>query len=145
MASKPGPMTKIAQLCLALCLICSIWACESTDNPQPENNQLVGKWKLESISGGFSGAGYKANWNNIDVKNDLTYRRFNGDTLKFSSTYKFQTKDGKEHVIFAEKEGDKINQIFESQPKTFKLEKGRLILEDPCCDLFLYEFSKVNN
>ncbi len=137
-------MTKIAQLCMALCLIVSIWACEGNDDPQAQN-QLVGKWKLEKISGGIIGSGYKANWNSIDVKNDLTYRRFNGDTLKFSSTYKFQTKDGKEEVIFAEKPGDKINQIFESQHKRFKLEKGRLILEDPCCDLYLYEFSKVSN
>jgi hypothetical protein len=137
-------MTKIAQLCLVLCLIGSIWACEGNDEPQPQN-QLVGKWKLEKISGGITGSGYKADWNAIDIKNGSTYRRFNGDTLKFSSTYKFQTKDGKEVVIFAEKPGDKAIQYFESQAKTYRIEKGRLYLDEPCCDFYNYEFSKVSN
>jgi hypothetical protein len=135
-------MMKAAQFVLALCLTLCIAACDENE-PQPSNNALVGKWKLERITGGFSGGGYQADWNTLDIKNDLSYRRLQNDTQVFTSTYTLKTKEGKEYVSFKMTAGDPGKQTFESQEKEIKFEKGKLYLVEPCCDLFEYEFTKV--
>ncbi len=73
-----------------------------------------------------------------------TYRRLQNDTLRYQGTYELQEKDGKTYIDF--KVGSTpSNSPFEDQDKEVVFEKDKLILSDPCCDLYQYEFSKAKN
>jgi hypothetical protein len=129
------------KLLFATLIVLAIWACDDSDNPTPDQNEVQGKWKLESISGGFTGSGYKADWNQLELKSDLSYRRLKNDTLRFQGTYAIQQKDGKTYLNFKAS----ANSIFEDHDKEVVLEKEKFILRDPCCDLFEYTFAKQRN
>jgi len=119
------------------------WACDQKDDATPEQNEIVGKWKLDKITGGFSGSGYTADWNTLELNANLTYRRLQNETLRYQGTYELVKKDGKTFINFKES-ATPSNAPFESDDKEVTLEKDKFILSDPCCDLFQYEFSKAN-
>ncbi|MBK9489190.1 MAG: hypothetical protein IPO07_10610 [Haliscomenobacter sp.] len=128
----------------ALVLATTMLACDSKDDAKPDQSKVEGKWKLESISGGFAGNGYTADWNYLEMNANKTYRRLQNDTLRYQGTYELQEKDGKTYIDF--KVGaTPSNSPFEDQDKEVVFEKDKLILSDPCCDLYQYEFSKAKN
>ncbi|MDX2070366.1 MAG: hypothetical protein SFV55_18210 [Haliscomenobacter sp.] len=135
---------KASRFLAMLAIVAAFWACDQKDDASPDQNEVVGKWKLEDISGGFAGNGYNADWNYLELKADLTYRRLQNDSLRYQGTYALQMKDGKTFVDF-KPSAVPSNAPFEDQDKEVVLEKNKLILSDPCCDLFQYEFSKAKN
>lgn len=138
-------MLKASKFLALIALVAfTTWACDQKDDATPEQNEIVGKWKLDRISGGFTGGGYTADWNTLEMNANLTYRRLQNDTLRYEGTYVLQDKDGKTVIDF-KPSATPSNAPFEDQDKEVTLEKGKLILNDPCCDLYQYEFSKSNN
>lgn len=135
---------KASRFLAMVAILATFWACDQKDDASPDQNEVVGKWKLEDISGGFSGSGYNADWNYLELKADLTYRRLQNDTLRYQGTYALQKKDGKTFIDFKQS-ATPSNAPFEGQDKEVLLEKDKFILNDPCCDLFNYEFSKAKN
>ena len=135
---------KASRFLAMVAIVATFWACDQKDDASPDQNELVGKWKLEDISGGFTGSGYNADWNYLELKADLTYRRLQNDTLRYQGTYAIQQKDGKTFIDF-KSSATPSNAPFEDQDKEAVLEKDKFILSDPCCDLFQYEFSKAKN
>ncbi|HPH21503.1 MAG TPA: hypothetical protein PLE32_22090, partial [Haliscomenobacter sp.] len=71
----------------ALVLATTMLACDSKDDAKPDQSKVEGKWKLESISGGFAGNGYTADWNYLEMNANKTYRRLQNDTLRYQGTY----------------------------------------------------------
>lgn len=138
---KASPFKTWALLALIIGLI---WSCDQKDDPSPAKSAVEGKWKLETISGGFSGSGYTANWNFLELKPDLSYRRMKNDSLRYQGTYVLQQKDGKTYIYF-KASATPSSDAFENQDKEAIFEKEKLILRDPCCDLFQYDFSKAIN
>ena len=135
---------KASRFLAMVAIVATFWACDQKDDASPDQNELVGKWKLEDISGGFAGSGYNADWNYLELKSDLTYRRLQNDTLRYQGTYAIQEKDGKTFIDFKSSPA-LSNSPFEDQEKEAVFEKDQLTLSDPCCDLFQYEFSKAKN
>ena len=121
-----------------------IWSCDQKDDPSPAQNAVEGKWKLETISGGFSGRGYTANWNYLELNSDLSYRRMKNDSLRYQGTYELQEKDGKLYINL-KPSATPGNDSFDYLSKEVTFEKDQFILSDPCCDLFQYNFSKAVN
>ena len=138
---KASSLKTWALVALAIGLV---WSCDQKDDPSPAKNAVEGKWKLETISGGFSGRGYTANWNILELKADLSYRRMKNDSLRDQGTYVLQQKDGKTYINF-KASATPSNDAFENQDKEALFEKEKFILRDPCCDLFQYDFSKAVN
>lgn len=136
---------KASRFLTLLVFAASFWACDQKDDATPETNELVGKWKLEAISGGFAGSGYQADWNTLEMKANLTYRRLQNETLRYEGTYKLQEKEGKTFITFTPSPTPPANGFFEDQEKEVNFDKDKFILSDPCCDLFQYQFSKANN
>ena len=135
---------KASRFLAMVAIVATFWACDQKDDASPDQNEVVGKWKLEDISGGFVGSGYDANWNYLELKADLTYRRLQNGNLAYQGTYAIQKKDGKTFIDFKSSPA-LSNSPFEDQEKEAVFEKDQLTLSDPCCDLFQYEFSKAKN
>lgn len=134
---------KASKFLALIALVALTWACDQKDDATPEQNEISGKWKLDKITGGFSGSGYTADWNTLELNANLTYRRLQNETLRYQGTYELVKKDGKTYIDFKES-ATPSSAPFEDQDKEVTLEKDKFILSDPCCDLFQYEFSKAN-
>lgn len=135
---------KASRFLAMVAIVATFWACDQKDDASPDQNEVVGKWKLEDISGGFAGNGYNADWNYLELKADLTYRRLQNDSLRYQGTYELQKKDGKTFIDFKQS-ATPGNSPFDFVQKEVLLEKDKFILSDPCCDMFQYEFSKTKN
>lgn len=119
---------------------------QSCDNEKPEKDlrdELVGFWKLESITGGFAGTGYEADFTDVEFKSNGTYRINNHDEAKGEGTFTLDTIEGK--VILRLNSSDATKITFENEEKTVTFDREKLILSDPCCDLFQYTFGKESN
>lgn len=124
----------------ALLLVFS--ACEQDDNDQNEQAKIVGIWELTRITGGFAGSGYPADFTTVEFKNNGTYRINNHDEAKGEGTYSLFNNDQLELKLVP---SDSINIGFEEYAKAVVFDKEKLILSDPCCDLFQYEFGPDGN
>ncbi len=117
-------------------------ACEKNDDVPQEQDALVGVWQLTRITGGFAGNGYPADFTEVEFKNDGTYRINNHNEAKGEGTYTLTNTDKWTLKLLP---NDTINIGFEEFAKEVVFEKDKLILSDPCCDLFQYEFGKDEN
>lgn len=127
---------------LALCFLFTFSACDNEDNDRSEASELVGIWKLTRITGGFSGQGYPADFTDVEFKSNGTYRINNHDEAKGEGTYSLENND---HLVLKLTPSDSIKIGFEEYAKDVVFEKDKLILSDPCCDLFQYEFGEDEN
>lgn len=126
-------------LLFGLLAIFAFTSCEkSTDNPE---NKLIGTWHLAKVTGGFSGAGYAAKF----------------DQLKFSATQMEMSKgstilDSRSYTLSASNDTLQFNitnpqadGFLNQGVKRIEFSKDKMVLSDPCCDLYTYEFDKTNN
>lgn len=136
-------MKTVKFLLLALGLV-SVW--QSCDNEKTEKDlrdDLIGLWKLESITGGFAGMGYEADFTDVEFKSNGTYRINNHDEAKGEGTYTLDTIEDKITLRLTPSDATRIG--FEEHEKTVTFDRAKLILSDPCCDLFQYNFGKESN
>ncbi len=137
-------MKTIFFLLSAFSLFVMVSACGDQNDPE-ENQQepIVGVWYLTQITGGFAGHGYPAEFTNVEFKSNGTYRINNHDEAKGEGTYSLDSMDN--DLILKLVPSDSIHIGFEEYAKTVVLEKDKLILSDPCCDLFQYTFGTDGN
>lgn len=119
-------------------------SCDNKSNEQKDaKDDLVGVWNLQSITGGFAGTGYPANFTDVEFKSNNTYRINNQDEAKGEGSYSLTTVDDQLMLQMTPNDTTKIG--FEEHEKTVVYDGDKLILSDPCCDLFQYEFTKAIN
>jgi len=85
-------MKKIVLLMILTCL----FACNKKNNPE-----LIGKWKLENISGGFAGGGYDAEFTFLNIRNEkdcIWLDSLNNPLV--SGRYHLSSSNGKECIEF---------------------------------------------
>jgi len=121
-------------------LLFTISACDGIADVPIQQSKLVGFWKLIRITGGFSGQGYPADFTNVEFKNNNTYRVNNQDEAKGEGTYTLTTTGDKLTLTLTPNDATKIG--FEEYEKDVVFDGAQLFLNDPCCDLFSYEFGK---
>jgi len=119
----------------------SLFQCEKGDG-ENNSNPYVGEWELISVTGGFAGNGWDADFNTLVLKDDANYRISQNDTLVATGTYLLYDKSGEDWIAFTTVH-DGPPHIFENEDKMigFSIE-GTLVLAEPCCDMYQYEFRK---
>lgn len=126
-------------LFIGLLAIFAFTSCEkSSDNPE---NKLIGTWHLAKVSGGFSGAGYVAKFD------QLKFSATNMEMAKGSSildTRSYSINASNDTLRFAT-ENAQVDAFLFQGTKKIEFTKDKMILSDPCCDLYNYEFDKTNN
>ena len=126
-------------LFIGLLAIFAFTSCEkSSDNPE---NKLIGTWHLAKVSGGFSGAGYVAKFD------QLKFSATNMEMAKGSSildTRSYSINASNDTLRFATENAQADAFLFQGTKK-IEFTKDKIILSDPCCDLYNYEFDKTNN
>jgi hypothetical protein len=98
---------------------------------------MVGTWKLASISGGFSGNGYPANFTHLTLHSDKKYEVRQNGTVISSGTFRLENQDDKTVIKFR---GD--NLTFEHGEKFVVMNNSTLSLNEPCCDRYAYFFQQ---
>jgi hypothetical protein len=124
-------------------LLFSLWAfyftsCEKS-SADTEQNDLIGRWNLVKITGGITGGGYPAPFDAVEFKSsEFVLSKAKALILQGSYTLN-STKDTLNITS-----GTSTTVYFPNEPKkSISIEKNeKLILRDPCCDLYEYEFSK---
>ena len=109
-----------------------------------QSNELIekitGKWELKAISGGFTGIGEKIQFKTVlEIFNSNQYAIYRNDIRVESGTYALR-KGILGSKIKLESEETSFDQVLTKESKTINVENSRLILMDPCCDMFTYHF-----
>ncbi len=126
---------KAITLCIFLGLFLVSSCANEKEEPQVES-EIVGKWQLQSISGGFAGRGYEAFFTHVEFKSDASYKIYDQGNIISTGVYTIENQVEGAVIDFTVANPN----AFESSEKNIRLENNRLILEDPCCDLYLYTF-----
>lgn len=105
---------------------------------QEEN--LVGFWKVNRISGGITGSGYPADFTAVQFNNNGTYNIYHNDELLGNGTFQLVNENNKSVLKILP--NDAMNLVFESLDKVIIFERDRLLIRDTCCDFYEYEFIK---
>ena len=136
-------MKTIQVLFIALLALMALPACDGDDTEKNSQDDLVGVWLLEQITGGIAGTGYPADFTEVEFKSNGTYRINNNDEAKGEGTYTLTTEEDDLVLRLTSSDSTKIG--FEEHDKTVIFEREKLILADPCCDLFEYTFGADEN
>ncbi len=124
----------------------SLLQCENGDKAEKSNNPYSGEWELLSISGGFAGNGYPPDFSILFLGNDASYWIGDSNTKIAEGTYEVFKKGEEDWVRFDSSDDGQNQHVFETQEKMigFSIE-GTLVLAEPCCDLYQYEFKKLKD
>ncbi|NNF33533.1 MAG: hypothetical protein HKN68_05465 [Saprospiraceae bacterium] len=118
------------------------YSCDKEDDFNFENERLEGLWLLTHVQGGFSGEGYKPIFNILQINEGQQYSLMSGDAITQEGTFVL-SKEGDQFMIqFIPNVADAISFDDDSKTIIFNDEEDILILRDPCCDLYVYTFSK---
>jgi len=115
-------------------------SCEKSSD-QEASNGLTGTWNLVAITGGIAGNGYQANFDAIHFDQG-SFDLLKNKAKIFSGTYTLNAAADTFKITSTATEADPFLNIKEKKIST---DKGNLILSEPCCDLYNYEFSKGSN
>ncbi len=126
-------------LFIGLLAIFAFTSCEkSSDNPE---NKLIGTWHLAKVSGGFSGAGYVAKFDQLKFS-ATKMEMAKGSSILDTRSYSINASN--DTLRFATENAQADAFLFQGTKK-IEFTKDKMILSDPCCDLYNYEFDKTNN
>ena len=119
----------------------------TTDNISHNFQDFYGKWKLISIFGGFSGQGYKPNFDFLEIKPFGIYGIIKGDSLIESGKIAVDTMNLKSKYLEVEFISDSIHGskflgTF-SQRSVEMDSKNKLNLISGCCDAYDHHFERV--
>ncbi len=117
-------------------------ACDKSSDPQ-DSNALIGTWVLIKVSGGLTGGGYVAKFDALRIE-ETKFDLLNAKSSIYTSTYSLVLSNGIPDTF---KITNKLHLVdgFTSHYKKITLDKDSLVLSDPCCDLFTYEFTRSKN
>jgi hypothetical protein len=117
-------------------------ACHKDDPVDTANENLKGFWLLTEITGGFSGMGYEANFDHLQIDKGQKYSLMVHDTVLQEGIYQLREEEDQLIINFIPVGTDNIS--FDNEEKTilFNGEGNVLTLSDPCCDLYVYRFIK---
>ena len=118
-------------------------ACEKSSDNQ-ENNELIGTWDLIKVTGGFSGAGYPAKFDALRIKTS-EFELLKAKSSIYSGAYTLKPITGTPDSFKITSSVQPIIDGFSNYDKTISLSKDNLVLSDPCCDLYTYEFTRTKD
>lgn len=110
--------------------------------------QITGEWELVSTSGGFTGAGIDALWDNLKIEGANFELRKMGDTdneiIASGKIEDLNVNTGEEIYEFNFKDSSLENIALESDSeKIIEIDGEALNLFSPCCDRINYHLEKM--
>ena len=130
---------KKSVLLLGLMATLAFTSCEkSNDNPE---NKLIGTWHLAKVTGGITGGGYSAKFDQLKFS-DTKMEMSKGSTILDTRSYTITATNDTLKFDTANPQPDGF---LNHGTKRIEFSKDKMVLSDPCCDLFTYEFDKTNN
>ena len=124
-----------------LLILTGLFACNKNTNPK-----LIGKWKLENISGGFTGGGYDAEFIILNIRNekDCIWLDSLNNPLVLGR-YHLSSSNGKECIGFNIKNKPK-SFFFDTNLEYIFYSNDTLYMRPcfECSDCFDYLFIKEN-
>ena len=118
-------------------------ACEKSSDTQ-ETNELIGTWDLIKVTGGFSGAGYPAKFDALRIKTS-EFELLKAKSSIYTGAYTLKPTTGTPDSFKISSSVQPIIDGFSNYDKTISLSKDNLVLSDPCCDLYTYEFTRTKD
>ncbi|MBK6392522.1 MAG: hypothetical protein IPK94_03200 [Saprospiraceae bacterium] len=118
-------------------------ACEKSSNTENATG-ITGTWNLVAVSGGITGQGYAAKFDAIRF-DDTSFDLLKNKASIYNGAYILQpnavTPDSLK-ITSAPTDADFFLNI---TAKGIVIDKNKLVLTEPCCDLYSYEFSRTVN
>lgn len=117
-------------------------SCDKSTTDSLETNELIGTWILTKVSGGFGGKGYTAKFDKL---------QFTGTNMVMTlskaivDTRPYTLSDKKDELTFTPATEAGAEGFLYQGKKSIQIEQNKLVLSDPCCDLYTYEFNKSTN
>lgn len=127
---------------IILLLLCSssiFWSCEKEGSL---NEPWLGNWRLTDVSGGVSGQGYTPDFNILHLSADHKFELRSENAIIEKGSFETYLKDGSTQIQFKADTSTNVD-LFTLIDKKLMLEEDNLYLEEPCCDLFSYSFTKI--
>lgn len=121
----------------------ALGACSKEDRLAQEMNRLRGTWDLKEITGGIAGTGYEANFAQLVMRNQNRYSLLADNAPVQEGSYALAIEEDKLVIRFTADTPDNIP--FDEFEKTVQWQDNdrKLILNEPCCDLFVYTFERI--
>ncbi len=119
------------------------FACSKSNDTQT-TNPLSGTWNLVSVTGGIAGKGYPANFDAIKF-DDQSFDLVKSKSSIYKGTYSTTPDQVNPTAFNITSSEESADYFLLRKTKTIHFEKDKLILSDPCCDLYNYEFTKSLN
>ena len=131
------------KMIIAILAVFALSACSKEDVLQQEMNRLRGTWELKDITGGIAGTGYDANFTHLFMTNNNRYQLSADDQTVQEGSYTLKIEGDKLVIRFQADADDNIP--FDEFEKTIEWQDNdrKLILSEPCCDLFVYTFERT--
>ncbi len=109
---------------------------------------IYGKWKIEQITGGLSGAGFEPDFDYLLIERIGIYKIITNKTVtEIGKIVIGKQTETELQIAFLSNEitADTPPQNYNTlRYKTVTLTGNELRLDDPCCDLFTYRYSRLN-
>ncbi len=138
-------MNKPSVLILFLTMMSlTLFQCEQGDSAEKSNNPYTGVWSIISISGGFAGTGYEADFSRLLIGNDGIYWMGTDTSTVAEGTYQVFKKGENDWIRLDSKQTDNNRHVIEYSEKMIGISiEGTLFMNEPCCDQYSYEFQKI--
>ena len=143
-------MTLLKNLLILSVIILSFQSCKEDTPPQEtetSENTLIGIWNLVNTSGGKTGEGYDAAFDQMIVDETLNFKlNYEGD---FVISGKIEEIENPSFDLFVHVIPDDLNPavympIIEDVEKSVEFEGDDLNLIAPCCDRYNFHFVKAD-
>ena len=114
----------------------------------PEEYQnIYGKWRLIGISGGFSGTGYKPDFDFLEIKRIGIYGLIKNDSVFEYGRIVLDTFDNATtsylQITLNPDYHSGLNPYMYPPEKYLDIRGDSLDMNSPCCDMFNYHFKRI--
>lgn len=106
---------------------------------------IKGTWTLVDVTGGITGGGYEAKFDAIRF-DETTFDLLKNKSSIYNGTYILTPNSSTPDTFKITSATTLADAFLNIKEKEIELDKsGKLFLNEPCCDLYNYEFSKSDN
>ena len=127
-----------------LVIACLAWTSCEKSSVTEEATGIKGTWSLIEVSGGLAGHGYPAKFDALRI-NESTFDLLKNKSSIFTGDYTLVPTTASPDSFKITSAPTNADFFLNIPAKKIEFVKGNLILTEPCCDLYTYEFSREVN
>ncbi|MEP7322274.1 MAG: hypothetical protein ABI761_10155 [Saprospiraceae bacterium] len=127
-----------------LAIACLAWASCEKSAVTDDATGFKGTWNLLAVTGGLAGQGYPAKFDAMRI-NETTFDLLKDKSVIFTGDYTLVPSTAQADSFKITSTPTAADFFLNISAKKIELNKDNLVLTEPCCDLFTYEFSRSVN